>query len=418
MPSAAITLAVEGQSWRVGSTLPDGKHDYLYATADHSPEELGFTDQLKVYLDVTPGLNLQLVVLFLDAQKHKISHVLIPANRNQEVVIPPGTDRIRFGLRVYASGQAEIQGLVLGHKNLQPAEIIGQADHLLLTNQYPSYEDLYRNGFVHTRVAAYAARGTKVDVFRLRPDEAVSYHEFEDVNVISGSQEVLHRMLSSGRYKSVLVHFLDEAMWQVLQHHIERIKVIVWVHGAEIQPWHRREFDHQTQEQRAVAQRKSERTYGFLARITAAGSGQPEARLCLPLFCGRGHGGCGFPDSRGALHHNSQPDQHGVVQLSGKVCRTAKESPVDPTLCIGQICQRSECEGDSVFLGKPWFYDMEFRMIGDGPLFEETLAPLREFTKRLYRTALSQSDRNSSASQRIRHFPVPDTHGCSGCLTG
>ena len=26
-----------------------------------------------------------------------------------------------------------------------------------------------------------------------------------------------------------------------------------------------------------------------------------------------------------------------------------------------------------------WFYDMEFRMIGDGPLFEETLAPLREF---------------------------------------
>ena len=154
-PSAAITLAVDGQSWRVGSTLPDGKHEYLYATADHRPEELGFAEQLKVYFDVTPGLNIQLVVQFLDAQKQKISHVIIQANRNQEAGIPPGTDRIRFGLRFYAGGQADIQGLVLGHKNLQPAEIIGQADQLLLTNHYPSYEDLYRNGFVHTRVAAY-----------------------------------------------------------------------------------------------------------------------------------------------------------------------------------------------------------------------------------------------------------------------
>ncbi|MEK7762404.1 MAG: glycosyltransferase, partial [Nitrospirota bacterium] len=126
-PSAAITLAVEGQSWRVGSTLPDGKHDYFYATADHSLDELGVTERLKGYFEVTPGLNLQLAVLFLDAQKHKISHALIPANRNQEVVIPPSTVRIRFGLRVYASGQAEIKGLVLGHKNLQPAEILSQA---------------------------------------------------------------------------------------------------------------------------------------------------------------------------------------------------------------------------------------------------------------------------------------------------
>ena len=28
---------------------------------------------------------------------------------------------------------------------------------------------------------------------------------------------------------------------------------------------------------------------------------------------------------------------------------------------------------------KPWFLDMEFRMIGDGELFEKTLAPLREY---------------------------------------
>ena len=65
-------------------------------------------------------------------------------------------------------------------------------------------------------------------------------------------------MLGSERYKSVLVHFLNSAMWDVLQHHIQRIKVVVWVHGAEIQPWHRRDFNHQTEDERAVAKIQSE----------------------------------------------------------------------------------------------------------------------------------------------------------------
>jgi hypothetical protein len=213
---------------------------------------------MKLYLDLTPGLNIQLVV-FLDAQKQKISHVILHPNRNQEADIPLGTAWIRFGLRFYAGGSAEIKGLVLGHRNLQPAEMIGQAEHLVLTNHYPSYEDLYRNGFVHSRVRAYRERGCRVDVFRLRVKESVSYHEFEDVDVITGSQEMLHQMLSSRQYNSVLVHFLDQEMWEVLRHHIDRIKVNVWVHGAEIQPWTRRAFNFETEQEISAAKLQSEK---------------------------------------------------------------------------------------------------------------------------------------------------------------
>jgi glycosyltransferase involved in cell wall biosynthesis len=377
-PSAAITLAVEGQNWRIDSTLPDGKHDYVYATADHSLDDLGVTERLKGYFEVTPGLNLQLAVLFVDAQKHKISHALIQANRNQEVVIPPGTVRIRFGLRVYASGQAEIQGLVLGHKNLQPAELIGQADHLLLTHQYPSYEDLYRNGFVHTRVAAYAARGTTVDVFRLRPDEAVSYHEFEDVNVISGSQEVLHRMLSSGRYQSVLVHFLDEAMWGVLQHHIERIKVFVWVHGFEIQPFHRRDnFENEQQRDKAKVQSKARMTFwrSLLRQmpdnLTLIFVSRYLAEVTMEDF------GFRLPDSRYRIIHNaidtdlfahhkkSAEQRKKILSIRPYTSRTYAND-----LSVKAILALSE---------KPYFKDLEFRMVGDGKLFDEVLEPIRAF---------------------------------------
>ena len=115
-PSARDYADSRRQGWRVGSTLPDGKHEYLYATVDHSPEELGFTDQVKVYFDVTPGLNIQLVVRLSGCAEAKNQPRHHQANRNQEAVIPPGTDRIRFGLRFYAGGHAEIKGLVLGHK--------------------------------------------------------------------------------------------------------------------------------------------------------------------------------------------------------------------------------------------------------------------------------------------------------------
>ena len=378
-PSDAIMLEVDGQGWLVGSTLPDGKHEYLYATADHGLDELGFSDQLKVYLDVTAGLNIQLVIQFLDARKQKISHIIHHANRNQEAAIPPGTDRIRFGLRFYAGGHAEIRGLVLGHRNLQPAEIICQAEHLLLTNHYPSYSDLYRNGFVHTRVRAYQARAVRCDVFRLRLDETVSYHEFEDVNVITGSQVVLHQMLSSGRYKTVLVHFQDPSMWDVLKHHMERIKVLVWVHGAEIQPWHRRTFDHLTEEQLVVSKMQSEKRLAFWKELLQPLPTNLKLVFVSRQFCEEVMEDLGIriPNSKYTIIHN--PINTDVFRYDRKPLDQRKK-----VLSISSYSSRKYANDLSVraielLANMPWFYEMEFRMIGDGPLFGETLAPLRKY---------------------------------------
>jgi glycosyltransferase involved in cell wall biosynthesis len=378
-PSGAITLVADAENWRVGSTLPDGKHEYLYATVDHSLKGLGVTDQLKVYFDVTPGLNIQLVIQFLDAQKQKISHIIMPANRNQEAAVPPVTVRIRFGLRFYAGGDAEIKALLLGHRNWQPAEIVSQAEHLLLTNHYPSYDDLYRNGFVHTRVRAYQARAVRCDVFRLRSDETVSYHEFEDVNVVTGSQEVLHQMLSSGRYKTVLVHFLNSAMWEVLRHHNKHVKVVVWIHGAEIQPWHRRDFNYQTEDERTVAMRKSDERMAFWRELL-----QPIPANLKLVFVSRFSAEEAmedlefrFPEKHYTIIHN--PIDTDLFRYERKSADQRKK-----VLSIRPYASRVYANDLSVkaiqlLSEKPWFKDMEFRMIGDGPLFEETLAPLREF---------------------------------------
>ena len=116
-----------------------------------------------------------------------------------------------------------------GQLTSQLALQLGRFPQLLLTNQYPSYEHIYRNGFVHRRVLGYRQEGMHVDVFCLRKAGAASYHEYEDVDVTVGWQEQLRAQLSSNPYQTVLVHFLDDAMWAVLREVIDYTRVIVCV---------------------------------------------------------------------------------------------------------------------------------------------------------------------------------------------
>src|SRR5690606_6766108 len=257
------SLTVSDQSLVVESRLADGKHDYIYSTRDFTLDELGYSSRAKFYFDVEPGLNLQLVIVFLDAKRNRIAAVVSPANKNHDVAIHEGTNGFRLGLRICGSGRATVQGLFLGHRRLQPAKIIARSRYLLLTNHYPSHDDLYRNAFVHARVRAYREQGVDVDVFRLRKDEPVRYHEFENIDVMSGSQEALDTLLADGTYEHVLVHFLDPDMWEVLQKHVQRLKITVWVHGSEIQPWHRRQYNFTDENELSRARQQSEERMAF-----------------------------------------------------------------------------------------------------------------------------------------------------------
>lgn len=378
-PSAAVQTEFDGDNWCFQSSLSDGKNEYLYATREFTLDELGWTDKAKFYFDTTPGLNLQLVLVFLDAQRQKISHVIKHPNRNQDADIPLGTMSIRLGLRVYAGGSADIKGLVLDHRDLQPAEIIGKADHLVLTNHYPSYDDLYRNGFVHSRVTAYREHGVECDVFRLRPEEPVSYHEFEDVDVITGSQQALNQMLASGRYRSVLVHFLDPTMWEVLQHHIGRVKVIVWVHGAEIQPWHRRDFGFSTDEELAVAKMKSDARTAFWKSVLQNMPANLRLVFVSRYFAEEVMTDLGFriPENHYSVIHNpintdlfayQQKDaEHRLRVLSIRSFASPKYAN---DLTVAAI---------RLLAAEPWFDEMEFRIVGDGPLFDQTVEPVRQY---------------------------------------
>jgi len=392
MRSKHLTETVEGREWQITSTLEDGKHEYHYAKQELTIDVLGGGEKVKLYLDATPGLNIQWVVLFLDAQKQRISHVMQHANRNHTFDVPPEAAFVRLGVRVYANGSADIKALVLGHRDLQPSEMLGKSEHLLITNHYPAYDDLYRNGFVHTRVAAYKEQGVNVDVFRLRNNESVNYHEFENIDVITGSQATLAKMLESGAYRSVLVHFLDPAMWEVLRKHLDHITLTVWVHGAEIQPWWRREYNYNTEEQRALGKLDSEKRMSFWRELLQPMPANLKLVFVSRYFAEEVMEDLGFrlPESQYEIIHN--PINTELFSYEEKPVEQRKK-----ILSIRPYASRTYANDLSVkaiqlLAQKPWFKELEILMVGDGPLFDETLAPLRQYPNvRIQRGYLSQA---------------------------
>ncbi|MCI1037332.1 methyltransferase domain-containing protein [Pseudomonas putida] len=394
-----VDLIVDGDHWRVHSKLADGKHEYIYAQQEVRVDELGCEDgRLKLFIDCTPGLNLQLVVLFLDADKQRISHVMQHANRNQTTDIPPETVYIRFGLRAYAAGSADLKALVLGHRNLQPSEMMGRGEHLLLTNHYPAYSDLYRNKFVHSRVTAYQEHGIDVDVFRLRPNETVSYHEFQNIDVVTGCASTLTKMLEKNRYKSILVHFLDEQMWKALRPFLNSTRITVWVHGADIQPWWRREFNFTTDDQLRLGKLASEKRMAFWRELLQPMHPNLKLVFVSRYFAEEVMEDLGFrlPESQFEIIHN--PINTELFDHREKSAEQRKK-----VLSIRPYTSKTYANDLTVkaiqsLSGKSWFNDMEFCLIGDGPLFEETLEPLRKFS-------------NVKIQQGfLNHTEIADTH--------
>ena len=418
----SVHLQVEDGNLEIESSLRDGTHEYVYAGQNISVAEFtdrsggAAADQIRLHLQMEPGLNVRIVVLFLDETKQRLGHAIEPANRNVTLSLPDGTQFLKLGLRVYAGGRSGIKRLLLGHRDVQPPEVLGQSDVLLLTNHYPSYDDLYRNGFVHSRVRAYRERGVRVDVFRLRKGQPISWHEFENTDVTTGSQQALRRALASGQYRHVLVHFLDPDMWAVLGDFVDDIPVTVWVHGAEIQPWHRRAFESQSDEMLERAKSQSDARIRFWRELLQSAPAKLRLVFVSAYLAEVAMTDLGLrlPEHQYDIIHNAidtelfayhpkEPEQRKrILSIRPYASRIYAND-----LTVQAILMLSE---------KPFFDDLEFRIIGDGRLFETTVEPLRGFNNvMIERRFLSQFE-IASIHQSYGVFLCPsrmDTQGVS-----
>jgi len=109
---------------------------------------------------------------------------------------------------------------------------------LILVNNYPGEKPSYAERFVHTRVAEY----NKVHQCLVVSFKVPADYVFEGVPVVKLLDEAhFYSLLEEYLPDRILVHFALKRIIQMLKP--VNIKIIVWVHGYEALGWYRRWFE-------------------------------------------------------------------------------------------------------------------------------------------------------------------------------
>lgn len=116
---------------------------------------------------------------------------------------------------------------------------------LVVTNQYPSENEKYMNGFVHSRVRNYMDNNIEVEVltYNNRISESKQYI-YEEVSVSILNEISLIERIQNNDYNLILIHFAFRRYTElILNHKPNDMNVVVWVHGYEALHWSRRTFN-------------------------------------------------------------------------------------------------------------------------------------------------------------------------------
>ena len=108
------------------------------------------------------------------------------------------------------------------------------AEVLVITPDYPSTHNLYLSAFAHSRNREYVNAGLKIQVAAVnRYNWYQSGYEMDGVPVFTGKYLDLKKLLSRHQYKVIVVHFVDEYLYPILDGYVQDERLIFICHGPE-----------------------------------------------------------------------------------------------------------------------------------------------------------------------------------------
>lgn len=256
---------------------------------------------------------------------------------------------------------------------------------LVICNAYPSDASLYRNGFIHRRVKGYIEEGIEVRIFYNHEPVKESYsYRFDGVDVQVGNEHALKMLVSETDFDAYLVHFAEPSRIRPLQEIATNKPIIVWVHGFEAEAWYRRWFTFlDSSKSICDAFQKKESYYdgqnSFFNKLMT----ESELKLTFVNVSAWFQKFVVEPDN-----HAEFKNSEVIHNLVDETVFPYVEKTVDQRLNILSIrpFASTKYANDQTVNAilelseRPYFDELNFTICGAGPLFDETVAPLRKFS--------------------------------------
>ncbi len=331
--------------------------------------------ELAFLLEATGSARAELVVSYLDGDGVELARAFRASGDGTPIPVPRDALHLRIGLRISGRGSVTVHRLSFGQRAGGFASFPGHSDVMVLSNGYPANDDLYRNAFLHSRVKGYQRLGRAVDVVVYRRGNPDQVRGFDGIDVVTMSDETLPMALDAHRH--VLVHFMNRPMWEAIAPRLDSLRATIWIHGYEIQPWHRRAFNETTEAGREAAENASSERESLWSHVLR--TQHPNLRFVFVSQTLRQQVeedyGITLPIDRYRVIHNPIDVEHFAFLAKDPEQRFR-------ILSIRPFASRVYANDLSVeailaLQSEPEFPHLRFRIVGDGPLFEQTVAPVR-----------------------------------------
>lgn len=364
----------------ISSSLKKDTHNYIY-TKDIIKVDITEKDFTLLMVNGDTTLDVMIAFICFDNNMKNLGTIFASAGLSKKAELPSGTEYMKLALRVKGSGHSHINNIRICRSEIgYQDKFITKSNTLVLTNIYPSYNNLYRNMFVHKRVLGYKENGLDVDVMCFNNENKPGYREFEGIDIINGFTDELENILSSGDIDTVCVHFLNKYMWDVLKRFKDKIRIIIWCHGSDIQPWWRREFIYESEDELEKGKEASEERMALWNDVFSYVN---EYNIHF-VFVSNYFKNTVFED----YGINLSEDKYSIIHnyIDTDLFRYEEKTPELRTQILSIRPFGSSIYANDLTVKcikelstKPFFNELHFHIIGQGKLFEPLMKELEEF---------------------------------------
>ncbi|WP_047982596.1 glycosyltransferase family 4 protein [Ornithinibacillus contaminans] len=295
--------------------------------------------------------------------------------------------------------------------------------YLILTNAYPSEDQLYRNGFIHRRVKSYEEYNADMEVFVLSPVYPTEEsYVFDDVKVTRGNKEHFYNYLIKNDYAKILIHFVSPDMIETIKNVKPKIPLIIWIHGFEAEAWHRRWFNYLESREQLVRILEMSKNY-YATQMKLMNYLYETDELDIKFI----HVSKWFKEHIAEVDARSYSKNAYIIPnlIDEDFFNYQEKSPNHrlKILSIRPYASKKYANDQSVeavleLANRPYFKRLHFAFYGDGKLFNETLAPLRNFSNVEIHKGFLKQDEIANLHKEYGVFLCPtrlDSQGVSMC---